>query len=265
MRFFAICIALFALSACDNVMNKEAAQRIAAPAWMFKNEIPAGEFLLTTYERSRKGSSIAQIYIGGSGVRGAKGVWEDVATDDNPTTGNPVALHLAAKADTSKSVVWIARPCQYSGLVSGEECPSKYWTTDKFAPEVIDAYNIVLDRLIKKYGFNGFEIIGYADGAVIAAQLAADRSDIISFRSVAGALDEAVDIAPLLKRMPQHHFIGGQDESQVPAEVLYEYLGALGKTNCVSHTVVPEATHEAGWVERWPSLLKQSVSCVGRP
>lgn len=102
-----------------------------------------------------------------------------------------------------------------------------------------------------------------------------------SLRTVAGNLDHEtftyihnlqpfteslnpVDYAAKLKYIPQHHYVGGQDEIMQPA-ILHSYLQAVGKSNCVSHTFIQEAEHEAGWVEKWPGLLHNLPSCEGPP
>ena len=74
----------------------------------------------------------------------------------------------------------------------------------------------------------------------------------------------AVDFANDLRNVPQHHFIGGQDETIKPA-VLHSYLQAMGNTPCVRHTLIQEAEHARGWVEKWPDLLKYEVPTCEKP
>jgi len=254
---------LVALPGCTNMLGDAAAQRLAAPAFMVRHEVEAGPFLMTTYERVRGqvsglGGGTAQVYIAGGDAD-----WrapERFSLD--PTTGNPVALHLAAKADTADvNVAWIARPCQITMMADRSACDKRWWGADRFAPEVFAAYDIILDDLRRRHGWTRFEVIGYSGGAVIAARLAATREDVVSLRTVAGPLEQIVPLAPHLRDLPQRHFAGGQDEVAPPAG-LYAYLKAVGDSPCVAHTFVPEAAHHAGWVERWPALLAEPVTCA---
>jgi hypothetical protein len=201
-------LGLALLAACGP-MEQEAAQRLAAPAFMLRHEIQAGPYTLTAYERERRADTTATVYIEGS-----------------TTARNPVALHLAAMEPTVGSVVWL------SSLPEG-------------AGPAHAVYSAALDDLVRRYGFAGFEVVGYGTSAAVAAQLAAQRTDVVTLRTVAGALDapEALTAARTLSRMPQQHFIGGQDATEPPA-ALHFYLQALGPTPCVRHALVPEATHE---------------------
>jgi len=68
----------------------------------------------------------------------------------------------------------------------------------------------------------------------------------------------AIDFVDDLRDVPQHHFIGGQDETIKPA-VLNSYLQAIGNSACVKHTMIQEAEHARGWVDKWPNLLKADM------
>ena len=119
---------------------------------------------------------------------------------------------------------------------------------------------------------------GFGGGAV-AAILAAQRDDVASLRTVAGNLDHRAhsahhnvsylegslnppDFAAKLARVPQYHFIGGQD-SVVPPGVLHSYLQSLGATSCAQYEFVQEAEHDKGWVNIWPDLLAKTPECRG--
>ena len=256
-------------------MREEVAQRIAAPSWMVERQIPAAPFALTAYERMHERFAPADIYIEGDGL-----AWMTKNRKSlNPTPKNPVGLHLASR-DKAENVVWLARPCQFSGLLDDSTaCDDAYWTNKRFAPEVISAYNAALDDIKKRYDIEGFNLIGFSGGGAIAALLAAQRVDVLSLRTVAGNLDHHAhsnyhnvsvlegslnppDFAEKLTTMPQVHFIGGQDEV-VPPAVLHSYLQALGPSNCVQYQFIHEAAHEEGWVQKWPEFLQMTPACSG--
>jgi len=262
------------LAACTEMpIRRDIAHRVAAPAFMVERTIPAEPFELTAFERMHTRDAPANIYIEGDG----KAWLSKSKISRDPTPTNPVALHLAAY-DKADNVGWLARPCQFTKLLDeSKPCPNSYWTNKRFAPEVITAYHAALDNIAAKYDITEFNLIGFSGGANIAAILAAQRDDVVSLRTVAGNLDHvahsnyhkvsilegslnAVDYAEQLRNVPQHHFIGGQD-NVVPPAILNSYLQALGETPCLRYSFIQEAEHEAGWVDKWPKLLQIPMSC----
>ncbi len=269
-------LATLGLSACDKpYVRDEVAKRVAMPAFMVKREVPVAPFNITVWERMHVKNAPATIYIEGDGLN-----WltpRDKSMD--PTPPNPVALHLAAH-DNASNVGYIARPCQFTKLTDkNKPCDNAYWTNKRYAPEVVDTISKVLDDMKAQYGIDGFNLVGYSGGGAVAAILAAKRDDVLSLRTVAGNLDHevhsayhevtpltgslnAVDFVGNLRDVPQHHYIGGQDDV-VPPAILHSYLQALGETNCVSYTFIQESAHDEGWVEKWPELLKKPAECAG--
>lgn len=138
---------------------------------MIRREIPAGSYLLTAYERIHDYNSTVNVHIEGNG----------------PTPEYPTALHLATK-DKTDNIIYLAQPCQYSGLIKDdEECTLS--GEQAYAPTSLEAMNAALDEIAKRYNVRGFHLIGYDGGATIAANLAASRKDILSLRTVAGIMD----------------------------------------------------------------------------
>ncbi len=280
-------LALLSLGACSTFMESRetVAKRIAYPAFMLERQIPAGDFNLMAWERVRKKGSSANIYIEGDGLS-----WISPSQRSlDPTPKNPVALNLAAM-DKSPNVIYLARPCQYSGneiwrdalpKYNGEGfCPSKYWTDSRYAPEVIKSMSIALDEIKRRHQISEFHLIGFSGGAIVAALLAADRPDVKSFRSVAGNMDtdaftsvhevspltgslNPVDRAAELRFIPQHHYVGGEDEV-IPPAIFSSYEQAVSPSQCLAVSFVPDVGHEYGWVDKWPELLKRPLGCSGR-
>ena len=248
-------------------MRTEIAQRIAAPAWMIKRDIAAEPFMLRAYERIHDRGGVAHIYIEG----------EDSPNNASKTPFNPVALHLASK-DKADNVIYIARPCQYTGMLSmSDDCSSSYGKESSYSEDVMGSYNIALDDIARRYDIHMFHLVGYSGGAAIATLLAAKRDDVVSLRTVAGILDHEayttlsnspaltkslnpVTEASTLTKMPQYHFIGGRD-NVVPPAILHSFLQSMPPTNCVQTMLVQEAEHDVGWVDKWPELLSLPVSC----
>lgn len=248
------------------------AERLARPAFMVERDVRAQNMDFKVWERMHERYKPANVYIEGDGYP----LYLSRTVTNEPTPENPVALHLASR-DLAKNLVYIGRPCHFKESPDKKECDPKYWSTRRFSPEVFTAYNEMLDQIKKLYDITEFNLIGYAGGANIAAGLASQRSDVISLRTVAGNLSPelvyakppqpldndsilANRIAPQLANMPQHHFVGAGDEI-VPASVYHSYRNAMGESDCVHYTFVPDADHQRGWVERWPEFLQSTVAC----
>lgn len=265
---------LLANTGCTGLSRTETANHFTAPAHMIEEKIPADPFLLTSYERILQPGGVADVYIEGDGL-----AWLGRTTKSlDPTPTNPIALALAAQ-DPSNNVIYLARPCQYSKLIDPtKSCSNDYWTERRFSPDVIASMNMALDYLKTKFGLNGFHLIGYSGGGAVATLLAARRNDILSLRTVAGNLDHetvnndhhvspligslnARDVAAKLATIPQHHFLGAQDQVVTP-DVYQSFRKAMGESHCIRMSLVPEANHEQGWTEHWPSLLQQPVDCA---
>ena len=261
--------------------NQQTANHIARPAFMVERFIPAGNFQLQAWERMHSPGQVATVYIEGDGVRQTKVVAKELQANvlmRDPTPDNPVALHLASR-DQSKNLAYLARPCQYIKLPQGKGCAASYWREARYAPEVISAYETALDEMAARYELTGFHLVGYDGGANIAAVLAAHRPDVLSLRTVAGDLNPdftadhtkqnnlsansvlAVDLGSKLSNVPQHHFIGAADAVITPG-VYHSYRQMVGLSECIHYSLVQDADHTRGWVEKWPELLKLQPQCA---
>lgn len=254
----------------------ETAVNIAAAAAMNERIIAAGVFNLTVWERAPKADSSVNIYIEGDGL-----AWLNRHTKSlNPTPPDPLTLRLAAM-DKAVNVIYMARPCQYSGWNGGDACPDLYWSQGRTAPEVIQSYIQALDNIKNKYHTGGFNLIGYSGGAGVAALLAAARNDILSLKTIAGNTDYAAfttlhSISPMsasidpitaaakLAQLPQIHFIGGND-TIVPAAIFNSWQRASGMGTCIQSITVSDTSHEKGWIEKWPELLNIQPVCKIAP
>jgi alpha/beta superfamily hydrolase len=88
---------------------------------------------------------------------------------------------------------------------------------------------MAIDQLKQMVGASKLQLVGYSGGANVAALAASERTDVIHLVTVAGNLDHAswtrhhrvkplvnslnaADIAHQLDRLPQTHWVGGQDQ-----------------------------------------------------
>lgn len=269
-------VALSLLAAACVPMSAEhqeiKAEQIARPAFMVERDFKATGMELKVWERMHERYAPANVYIEGDGNINAIG--GPFSEDHSPK--NPVAIALASR-DKSKNLAYISRPCQFRESWDEKACPEALWRGSKYSDAVLASYNQILDQMKALWNISEFNLIGYDGGANIAAVLAATRNDVASLRTVAGILNpdivydkqkhpldnnyvSAMDAAPQLASMPQHHFIGAGDE-HVPPAVYHSFRQKMGESECVHYTLVPDADHEAGWVEKWPTLLQHSIEC----
>lgn len=241
------------------------ADSIAGKAGLTKEYIKAGDFTLMTYQRFNKRSDSISIYIEGDGR-----AWETKhRLSEDPTSSNPVALRLAA-VDPADNIVYIARPGQYS-LSGIPECDSKYWSGRRFAPEVIESIDKVIDIVKERSGAKYLELIGYSGGGAIAVLVAAKRLDVVALRTVAGNLNTSawctyhrisqldgsmnpIDVARKVAHIPQRHFVGSIDKI-VPFSIADSFVRMEGDKNDERISIVDGVSHNDGWHKHWRELL----------
>jgi pimeloyl-ACP methyl ester carboxylesterase len=177
-----------------------------------------------------------------------------------------VALELAA-ADRQAPVAYLSRPCQYLDAAELATCTPAYWTSARFAPEVVEAYQQALDQLLSVSGVRRLSLVGYSGGGVLAALLAARRDDVVQLITVAAPLSVAAwtahhDLTPLQgldpgtldgRWPPAVHFAGDKDEV-VPVAVVAPHARRTG----ARLVAIPGFDHECCWARDWPRLLEEN-------
>ncbi|MDB5490616.1 MAG: uncharacterized protein JWO78_465 [Micavibrio sp.] len=278
--FIALMLAGTFLSGCS--ASPEArnglAQDIALGGHLTAKQVVAQPYLLTSYDRVTAPGQPADVYIEGDGL-----AWTGRTTKSpDPTPTDPLALRLAA-IDPAANVIYLARPCQYTKMSDSQQaCDNDDWTNARFSDRVVNAMSDALDQIKAQTKVSGFNLIGYSGGGGIAALLSAGRSDVLSLRTVAGNLDHVRfnanhrvspmtgsvnprDVADKTLNIPQLHFIGADDEIVTPDIFQSFHDAAVSHAvypPCIRSEMVPGASHGDGWVERWPELLRHSVSCA---
>jgi dienelactone hydrolase len=239
---------------------------IATDAGWQRLNLDAGAFVLAAYVPPvLRQTDVLTIYIEGDGL-----AWLDGATPSfDPTPLDPLALRLALR-DPARAAVYLARPCQYVFGAERRGCEAKYWTSHRFAPEVIEATNAAIDQLKARYGAQRLALVGYSGGGAVAALAASERQDVTRLITIAATLDHrawtsAEGLAPLsgslnpadawprLRRVPQTHFVGGKDRA-VGESVARAYAARFPPGEQPTIIVVPAFDHHCCWVERWPAL-----------
>jgi len=267
-----VCLVLLTLAACAGVdERRDSVRQLANGAGLHAQALPGGIFRLQTFYRLQPsygeaaGASL-RVYIEGDGF-----AWINRnRISPDPTPHNPVALKLAA-ADRGVPLLYVARPCQFGGIGSNPRCTQQYWTSHRFAPEVIEATSAVIDQVKKAAGATAIELVGFSGGGAVAVLVAARRTDVTSIRTVAGNLDHvilnqrkrvsplsgslnAADVAEHVSTIPQIHFVGAEDNI-IGTYVAESYRSRVAARNCIAIQTVSGASHGDDWEDMWPRLL----------
>lgn len=270
-----ILLLISVITGCSSNSSEDltgALTQLAQANGMVQEKIETGQFTLYSLHRLNAGDTSATLYIEGDGF-----AWVNkYRVSNNPTPRRPLVPEMAFK-DPDKTVFYLARPCQYVNLDSQPQCSRKYWTSHRFAPEVIKSYQTAFDSIKKEYGIVSFNLIGYSGGGAIASILAAQRKDVASLVTVAGNLDHEtlnrlhhvspmpdslnpIDFADKLKKLPQIHYSGEEDKIVLP-EITKKFIRRVNNAHCVTFYPVKDASHAHGWLSHWSVLSQNKPVC----
>jgi pimeloyl-ACP methyl ester carboxylesterase len=214
--------------------------------------------------------SMLVVYIEGDGYAWHR---KNIPSKD-PTPHNPIGLKLAELTSGNFDIAYIARPCQFS-VKTSERCEQSVWTSHRYGNESISVISQAIDAL-KKSTSQSVILVGYSGGGVIAALIAASRSDISAFITVAANLDinywtslhgvtplsgsrNPAGLADGLTHIPQVHFVGSRDKV-VPASVLESYLQSVHLSTS-DHLISLEGyDHSCCWEKNWPELFDSAIA-----
>lgn len=268
-RIATLVVASFLMAACAGLISF-GGSRTKILEWAAERDFTAGEivsgpFRLLELSRSRRRSPEAlTVYIEGDGAPWAT----PFHPPRDPTPDRPLALILA-HADPSPSVVYLGRPCQYLDAIALSACDSAWWTTKRFAPEVVAAYEEALNVVKQRYGANRLKLVGHSGGGVIATLLAYRRSDIEQLVTLGAPLALAEwttlhDIAPLgdasdpaqqIGSLPSAVHLVGERDSTVPPAIVESFVRKKGGRL----RVIPGYGHACCWERTWPKLLEEML------
>lgn len=225
---------------------------------------PTQGFKLTTFAKANTKGSPLVVYLEGDG----HSMQSRYRLSNDPTPHQPLALELAM-LDERPNVVYIARPCQYTPVESDSLCHQKYWSTHRFASEVIESTNQLIDDYKTQLKPSAIHLVGFSGGGGLSILVASHRTDVESVTTVAGDLDlelmttlhhttpqygslNPLQFAARLKAKQLH--LSGEKDTVVPPMIAKSYLKQSNGA-CISHRVMPNFSHHHGWKENWPQLL----------
>ena len=193
----------------------------------------------------------------------------------DPTPANRLVQRLMQQ-DSHPDIAYLAQPCQYH---QNRACNQNVWTFERYSPRVVDAMNRAVSTVKASGGYQTLDLVGFSGGGTVALLLAAIRDDVTMVRTVAGNLDphftnrlHQVSSMPKalnpsehhqLASVAQTHFVGRRD-TVIPEAVSRHYRERLPPGSCMT-TVIVDASHHEGWVERWRQLLLLEPRCQKLP
>ncbi|CAB1367371.1 hypothetical protein [Denitratisoma oestradiolicum] len=257
---------LFLLTGCGgSAALRQKTLALAQGGGLLVQEIAPRQFPLLVLGRlGDKPVTTISIYIEGDGAP-----WPSpYHPPRDPTPTSATVLNMAMM-DPEPNTVYLGRPCQYLGVQALANCDPSYRDEGRFAPEVIAEYDHILDTLKRQTGALKLHITGYSGGGVVAALLAAHRTDVARWTTVAAPLDLEAwtnhqGISPMTKSMdpgrlpmdtlpPGFHWAGGEDRV-VPLTVSQSFIERHGGTL----RVMPNFDHVCCWAQQWAHLLKDA-------
>jgi dienelactone hydrolase len=273
-RLFASLLAAVALmlAGCQSTPT-ERAIAIARAGGLSPISLPGAIHDLMAFERLRDGDDRIWVFLDSDGSPWTRGGTE-VSAD--PTPREPLALRLAAA--TRSSVLYVSRPCYFTAPGVGERCDSKWWTSHRYAADVVDDIAVAIRSYLKSNTrFSRVTLVGYSGGGTLAA-LAADRiPEVSELVTVAGNLDiqawtrlhgylplegslnpaTAVRTKADLRAI---HLVGLADEN-VPPRVGTAYFAAHPEDLVREY---PGFGHVCCWVRDWSRIHEAIVQELGK-
>ncbi len=258
------------LSSCSNYRTKRKALENLGQDYFFSPaQFQSSSFNIFTLQSLKSDFAPISIYIEGDGA-----AFKRYSVSKNPTPSSGLVPALMLK-DPSPNKVYLARPCQYINLSKDPHCNPKVWSIERFSEKAVKALSSVIDK-VKLRASQKINLIGYSGGGAMAILIGAQRSDVLSIRTIAGTLSSdklmsLTEVSPLvgsldpinfthkLIAIPQIHFYGN-DDSIIPEWVSEDFV-QKSSSSCVKRKLVEGADHSDGWLESWEELLELEPSC----
>ncbi|ABR88470.1 Uncharacterized conserved protein [Janthinobacterium sp. Marseille] len=240
LRYAAVGLAAFLLSACATstgeryqLITQEG--RAAGFSPVSFGSAPPLTGLLRMQAQRQQAPAYLWVVIEGDGR-----AWLNMREPSmDPTPVDAVGWRLA-KDISQKTVLYLARPCQYVSSDELDACSVADWTDGRFAEKWVQRLNSAVDQAKRMTQARQIVLAGYSGGGVMAALIAARRDDVALLMTVASPLDHAAwtsyhKVTPLhaslsvvavqqkLSRLPQLHVVGADDKI-VPPFLLQDFL-----------------------------------------
>ncbi len=249
------------LAACSSSQKRQFLTGV--PVGFEKQLVSGSDFTLMTYQKIKSDNAPYIFYIEGDGRVATK-----TGISPDPTPKRPVLVNLMS-LDNRPNIVYIARPCQYSKSLNPKCSNSSYWTSKRFAEEVVANINQVINQISKGQKFS---LVGYSGGGGIAVLIASRNQNVLDIVTIGGNLDinkftsyhrslpmsgsiNPIHYAEEIKFVPQMH-LSGELDRVVPPFIAQEYV-EKSHSVCVKHQTIQGATHSRNWEQFWQAYNKK--------
>ncbi len=266
LRGAVIFTALFLLSCSSDQIRINKAFDLAKKNHYQASIIHTSIFPIQIFYQAHK-SKHAIIYLEGDGLVINK--YGEVAMNSTPT--DPIALRLACADDRKLTKIVIHRPYHY---IKDPNANSRYWTTARYAPEVIKSIAETIKNCQQQFSFSTMELVAYSGGASVALLLAPHLQNLQRITSFAGNLDhkdwtsyhntnplfeslDPLENKKILGEISQIHFLGTNDANTTVD------LGLKYKQNINSDRVVITPIDGFEHDSDWPSVWKKQIVKMG--
>lgn len=221
---------------------------IQVPQEFVYKEIKTDKFTLASWQKITNPYAAFKIYVEGDGAS----FTANGRPSMNPTPKGTLVREIAF-GDKHDNVIYLARPCQF---VKDAQCVQKYWTTARFAPEVVAS---TVQAIKSISSGQELTLVGFSGGAQVAGLAVVTEPDLNVQKMVTlgGNLDHSVwtayhHLPPLNEslnlanykdlyiKIPQKHYVGKKDKI-IPSFLVEDFVpeGTV--------MVVKNATHNKGW------------------
>ncbi len=154
----ALLTSIFILSSCTTP--------IVVPSSFEYKEIKTQYFTLASWQKVTTNGDM-KIYIEGDGSS-----FNSRGYPTSDPTPRGTFLRKKAFEDDAPNVIYLARPCQF---VNDFKCKQVYWTTGRFAPEVIVSTADAIKKIAKD---KNVELIGFSGGSQVAGLVSVMHPEI---------------------------------------------------------------------------------------
>lgn len=219
------------------------------PSNYTRRVIETPKFNLMSWQKLEQPGAEITFYLEGDGYAfNANGF-----ASKDPTPRQATMRKIAFR-DTDFNVVYLARPCQF---ISSPRCEKKYWTTGRFAQDVISAEAWAIRKIMQENRSSSAVLVGYSGGAMVAGLITVRNPDlhIRKIITVAGLLEhknwtahhkvpplkDSLDLSTYKEafaKIPQQHFLGSRDN------VIIKELMPVRPDQLI---VIENVTHSEGW------------------
>jgi pimeloyl-ACP methyl ester carboxylesterase len=230
---------------------------------------------LAAWARPGSVAGCVRVYLEGDGLSWAS----RRQPSPDPTPVDPVGLRLALADSSEATLVYLGRPCQYTGT-EDSSCRPILWTAGRYGEDALSAMNSGLDAALDQIAssVDDLTLVGFSGGGVMAALLTARREDIDRLVTIAAPLDvdhwtREMQVSPLvlsgspmwnvdlLRLVEQDHFIGLNDD-RVPVSATQRFHAALGPQAPSRMHPIEDLGHR-DWPKRWNELLSTVSGLCG--